>query len=191
MVGDPVLLGATLRLALAIACASLLNGDEALQDNRPASTGSEPAAAPRSAPVQMSWWTRGGEPGPGYSSDKLELAVAGETVTGTYIRARFDASNDPPFKAEQFTGDVPPAAWDKLRAALDDERVFGRHFPSEDQADLADALKDTVELSTAGQTRTKSFYGLPDADLARSRAVVKDIAAYLAKHGRHSVRKQS
>ena len=138
----------------------------------------------------MSWWTRGGEPGPGYTSDKLDVVVSGRTISGTYVRARFDQSYDPPFKPEEFTGDVPDDLWHALSAAIDGEQIFARHLPAEDKADLADALKDTIEVVVDGQVTTKTMYDLAERDLPHTRAQVKTVAAYLLAHGRHRLLKQ-
>jgi hypothetical protein len=142
----------------------------------------------RSTIVSLSWWTRGGDPGPSYTSDKLDIAITDNVVSATYIRARFDAAYAPPFRSEEFAGNLPSTEWQSLFAAIDGDQMFDKHIPAEDRSDLADALKDTVEVVAKTGKRTKTFYELSDDEFVASRAARNNIANFLVKHGRHRLR---
>ncbi len=130
-------------------------------------------------PLTFLWWTRGGEPGPGYTSDHLTITFEERRIAGAYIRARFDQTRDPPFKALQYDGDLPPAARAELMTLLVKETPFDRHMPSEDRDDLADAIKDTIQVVLAGRQFEKTLYQSNAAELAGLKAFRSKIARML------------
>src|SRR5580658_10415146 len=51
----------------------------------------------RREPVKLALWQHGGGPGQGFTSDQLVLEHRGDrTVTGTFVRTRFDLAYEPP-----------------------------------------------------------------------------------------------
>lgn len=140
--------------------------------------------------ITFSWWARGGEPGPGYTSDKLDLEINGQSIVGTYIRARFDANFDPPFLSEQFTSQVPEQLYRDLVEALENDRAFSSHFVSEDRSNLADAIKDTIRLTIGERSDEKTLYESDKSELAASKAARNAIVKYLYDRGKKTIRNQ-
>jgi hypothetical protein len=140
--------------------------------------------------VTLSWWSRGGEPGPGYTSDKLDIHIENNHAIGTYIRARFNTNYNPPFLSEQFTSSIPEQFFRDLLTALEREKIYDQHFASEDRSKLADAIKDTISLSVAGRSQQKTLYASEKSELATSKAVRDRIAKYLYDNGKKTIRSQ-
>lgn len=139
-------------------------------------------------PIVFSWWDRGGEPGPGYTSDKLECNVQNGSARGTYIRARFNQDYDPPFLSEQFTSTLPENLCRALLDALNRESAFSKHFASEDQSNLADAIKSTIQLSIGGHVDEKTLYNSTPSELAESKNARNVVVKYLFDKGNKTVR---
>ncbi|MBR0773396.1 hypothetical protein JQ543_12520 [Bradyrhizobium diazoefficiens] len=140
----------------------------------------------------FSWWSRGGEPGPGYTSDKLDVQIEknGAGAHGTYIRARFDNSYEPPFLSEQYTSTVPEPLVRDLLAALERDKTYSLHFASEDRSNLADAIKDTIRLTVGEQSQEKTLYASESSELAASKAARNTIVRYLYENGSKTIRNQ-
>jgi len=136
------------------------------------------------------WWARGGEPGPGYTSDKLDIEINDQRIVGTYIRARFDANYDPPFLSEQFTSQIPKQLYRDLVEALENDQVFRSHFASEDQSNIADAIKDTIRLTIGERSDEKTLYESDKSELAASKAARNAIVRYLYDRGKKTIRNQ-
>jgi hypothetical protein len=146
--------------------------------------------AQNQGPVTLGWWSRGGEPGPGYTSDKLDLQLQGNHARGTYIKARFDREYDPPFLSEQFAYTVPERLWRDLFEALEREKAFATHFVSEDRSNIADIIKDTIALTAGQRSQEKTFYGSEKTELPASKAARNAIAQYLHDRGERTIRSQ-
>lgn len=140
--------------------------------------------------VVFSWWERGGEPGPGYTSDELECSIQNGKARGTYTRARFNQEYDPPFLSEQFSSTVPENLCRGLLDALARENLFSKHFSSEDQSNLADAIKTTIHLSVGGRVEEKTLYNAGPSELAASKDARNLIVKYLFERGNRTVHSQ-
>jgi hypothetical protein len=138
----------------------------------------------------FSWWSRGGEPGPGYTSDKLDVQIEKNRAHGTYIRARFDPSYDPPFLSEQFTAWIPEQLSRDLLEALERDKAYSSHFASEDRSNLADAIKDTISLKVGERSQEKTLYASEISELAASKAARNAIVRYLYENGEKTIRSQ-
>lgn len=117
----------------------------------------DPSAVLRGA-WRLSWWRRGGEPGPDWTSDKVDLSAAQGHVAGQYTRAR--NAPTPPFaaRADEHTGPVPSALADGVLRAMFTTRLFEQTLPAEGRGNLADAVTHTVELSYESLHFRKDLY---------------------------------
>ena len=150
-------------------------------------TASEPKSDVRNT-MRFSWWWRGGEPGPGYTSDKLDFEIQKNHADGTYIRARFDAAYEPPFLSEQFNAPLPEKLFRELLDSMNREKLFGSHFGSEDRFNVADAIKDTVSLTVGSASQEKTLYNSDASELRASKKARDAIAKYLVDHGNRTIR---
>jgi hypothetical protein len=141
------------------------------------------ADAPAPPDFVLSWWVRGGEPGPGYTSDKLDVTLRHGSADGVYIRARWDPEYQGGFRSEAFSAALGGGEWRELLAALASGRLFGAHFASEDRADLADAVKETIELRAAGRLAAKTLYGSDKAELRPAKDQRNRLARLLTETG--------
>jgi hypothetical protein len=132
----------------------------------------------------FSYWSRGGDPGEGYSSDLLAFRATGGEIAGEYVRTRFDEAYDPPYLSERFARPVAvPEADAIVQAALASD-LFSRTLTAETQPPVADILKETWTLTWSGQELSKTlFEPLPD-DLRALRSHCQDLMAKLAQSGR-------
>jgi hypothetical protein len=106
------------------------------------------------AATELVLWDRGGPPGPGYESNHLTVRDEGGTMSGIYVRTRYDRDT-PPYRVDEYeTVFAKPLGG---LAALA-ERVFGVAYPEEEEPDLGGVTKLTVEMSAGGVTATKTFY---------------------------------
>jgi len=159
-------------------------------ENHPATQTGATARTRAAGLTTFSWWSRGGEPGPGYTSDKLDFQIEKNRAHGTYIRARFDTNYDPPFLSEQFTFSIPEQLCRDLLDALKRDKAFSSHFASEDRSNLADAIKDTINLTVGEQSEEKTLYGSETSELAASKAARNAIVTYLFHNGKKTIRNQ-
>ena len=106
----------------------------------------------------FSWWCHGGEPGPDWLSDKLDLATRDDQFSGLYTRARPDPT--PPFqiRAQAFSGGVPEPLIRALLAAIFASRLFEATVASELRGDLMDALQQHFDLTLAGVRLQKTLF---------------------------------
>lgn len=138
----------------------------------------------RDCEFSVDWWTRGGEPGPGYTSDKLTVAAGKDAARATYIKTRFDPAFEGGFRALRFAGYVDRAEAERLLAAFDRDRLFDRRFAAEGRGDLADGVKDTIEVKLPSSTFAKTMVEIDDADLAEARKLRDALSARLEAAGR-------
>lgn len=133
----------------------------------------------------LSWWRHGGEPGPDWLSDKIDLTAKEGNVTGRYTRAR--NAPVPPFapKADEFTGTVPTALAEQLFRAIFAVRLYERSFPSEARAGLADAVQQSFELDVGSLHLAKILYEPSRAELGELGAACESVAAHLRDAGLH------
>ncbi len=141
-------------------------------------------------PTTFVWWARGGEPGPGYTSDRLELTIAdvNSAATAKYIRARFDRAYEPPFLSEEFSAMVPAETWRAVLSSLEGERLFEAAFPSEGRSNVADVVKETFSITADGVTKEKTLYGPAAGELGPSRTLLARLAGWLVQNGERKVR---
>jgi hypothetical protein len=140
-------------------------------------------------PITVLWWTRGGEPGPGYTSDKLELRIAqAGPAEGSYVRARFNKSYDPPFLSEEYSIYVPRELWLKLVQAIGEEDLFDTKLPSEGRSDIADAIKETIRIEIGKRSYEKTLYLSEPNELIRSKEALNQIVRFLVERGSHKIR---
>lgn len=140
--------------------------------------------------IAFSWWARGGEPGPGYTSDKIEIRAAENAIHGSYIRARFNDDYEPPFLSEEFSALIPQSLWQRLRSALSQDNPFGIHLPSEDRGNVADILKETISLSIGGHVTEKTVFGSGPEELPSLKSARNEVAQYLVDNGTRRIRSQ-
>lgn len=133
----------------------------------------------RDCPVEVIWWTRGGEPGPGYTSDKLTITAREGLLTGVYVKTRFDPAYENSFRAIQYRDSLPRAAVEAMLVALRDDAVFDTHFKSEDRGNLADGIKDTLTATIDGKTFEKAMVATTPDEIARAKTARNQIAALL------------
>jgi hypothetical protein len=130
-------------------------------------------------PIQVIWWTRGGEPGPGYTSDKLTITAHEGLLTGVYVKTRFDPAYENSFRAIQYRDSLPRAAIEAMLVALRDDAVFDTHFKSEDRGNLADGIKDTLTATVDWRTFEKNMVATTADEIARAKTARNQIAALL------------
>ena len=117
----------------------------------------DPEAALRGG-FAFSWWCHGGEPGPDWLSDKLDLVARDGQFSGVYTRARPDPA--PPFqvRAQSFSGGVPEPLIRSLLAAIFERRLFEATLPSELRGNVMDALQQSFDLTLAGTHLQKTLF---------------------------------
>jgi hypothetical protein len=133
----------------------------------------------------FSWWRHGGEPGPDWLSDKVDIAVAGGQVTGTYTRAR--NAPRPPFQttADEFTGTLPAPLAEQLLRSIFTTQIFERSLPSEARANLADAIKQEFELRVGSTHLSKTLHEPAPEELGDLGPACDAVAAHLRDTGTH------
>lgn len=131
----------------------------------------------------FSYWRHGGEPGPDWLSDKLDLSAANGQVTARYIRTRNDQA--PPFSphAEEFTGAVPANLAESLLRALIAGQLFERTLPAEGSTQLADALQLELELSVGSLHLKKHLYEPQPAELGDLGPACEQVMGHLKDQG--------
>jgi hypothetical protein len=132
----------------------------------------------------VDWWTRGGEPGPGYTSDKLTVTVANGFARATYVKSRFDPAYEGNFRALQYTSAINRSEADAFLRALEKDEAFSRYFAGEDRLNLADGIKDTVGVHFADQSYEKTMVESEAADLANAKVIRNGLAGRLEQAGR-------
>lgn len=140
------------------------------------------------AVVVFAWWVRGGEPGPGYTSDKVEVRATEGSVIASYIRARFDQAYETSFRAEEFSGQIPLSLWANLRHSLKQETPFLTRFESELRSNVMDILKGTISVSINGQAEEKTLFGSTAEELPMVKSACNEIAIHLIDHGMRQLR---
>src|ERR1700733_10646943 len=114
----------------------------------------------RREPVKLALWQHGGGPGQGFTSDQLELELHGDrSVTGTFVRTRFDLTYEPPFLAERFTGAVPRKDAEALLALALGGPLFEREHAAERDPNVGDVMKEEWDLSRGVVHAHKAFFG--------------------------------
>ena len=131
----------------------------------------------------LNWWKRGGEPGPDWLSDNIDLVTIQGRTKGQYIRTR--NAPMPPFQsqAEKFTGEIPPEIAVKLLQTLFIQRIFERTFPSEQRINLADAVSQTFDLTLENMHLVKTLYEPDIADLGDVAYICDAVAEHLRVNG--------
>src|SRR5882672_3634148 len=128
-------------------------------------------------PLLFSFWVRGGDPGEGFTSDKLEVQCEKELCEANFVRTRFDEEYSPPYLAEQFTGHLSlQDVTDLLKLAVGSS-LFRKEFPSEKKPPIADILKETWVLSKEGIQLQKTFFEPFPEDLVAIRKICNDLMA--------------
>ncbi|XXY54056.1 hypothetical protein WME91_23285 [Sorangium sp. So ce269] len=133
----------------------------------------------------LSWWRHGGEPGPDWLSDKIDITAAKGKVTGVYTRAR--NAPTPPFKtqADEFTGQVPSALAEPVFRAIVAGRLYERTLPSESRADLADAVQHAFELNVGSLRLVKTLHEPSRDELGELGPALEGVANHLRDTGAH------
>jgi hypothetical protein len=137
-----------------------------------------------SEPSSFSWWLRGGEPGS--PSDYLVLEGERGSVTGTFIRARFDPDHEPPNYVESFKGPVDPNRVFTLLQQLFASPLFRQKFEEEDDRGMRDLQAETWTFSRGGITYKKTLFEPLPASLEELRKLCREIAEQLVRYGQRS-----
>jgi hypothetical protein len=143
----------------------------------------------RREPVKLALWQHGGGPGQGFTSDQLELELHGDrSVTGTFVRTRFDLAYEPPFLAERFTGAVPRKDAEALLALALGGPLFEREHAAERDPRIGDVMKEEWDLSRGAVHAHKTFFGerFP-VEYATIRDACHELMAQLAQRGAREV----
>ena len=124
-----------------------------------------------SGPLEIVLWSRGGPPGPSYTSDQLTISRQHGLITATYITARFDRRYDKNFRAIQYRATVSQQQIDEMLSAIQSDQIYDRHFAAEDRADRADGLKDSYTVTLNGTRFEKTVIQADDKEFAKTKAV--------------------
>jgi len=138
-------------------------------------------------PIAVSWWTRGGKPGPAYTSDKIDLQATRGDASGSYVRARADQKYDPPFLLEAYAGPVPQKLWRRFVDTLAQERWYEVRFAWEVGRPPADALKDTIRIEIGPSVFEKTLVESGQDELAGAKQARHQVAQLLIDKGEHKV----
>lgn len=142
----------------------------------------DPARVLRAA-WRFSWWKRGGEPGPDWLSDKVDLVATNGRVAGQYTLARNAPA--PPFRthADEHTGEVPEALAAGLLRAIFAHRLYEQTFAAEGRANLADAVRHTFDLTIDAVHLEKTLHEPTRDELGEVGRACEAIAAHLLATG--------
>lgn len=124
----------------------------------------------RDCDLSVDWWTRGGAPGPSWTSDKLTVVSHAGLTRATYIRARFDPAYDKNFRAVEYQAAVNRSEAESLVRALDGDGLFARRLAAEERGDLADGIKDTITVELDRRRFDKTVIAVEPDQLAQAAA---------------------
>lgn len=140
--------------------------------------------APR---LLFSFWVRGGDPGEGFTSDKLDVNCEKERCEANFVRTRFDEQYSPPYLAEQFAGHLPLEDVTNLLKLAVCSSLFRKEFPSEKKPPIADIQKETWLLSKEGVELEKTFFEPFPEDLVAIRKICNDLMTKIENQGNRRV----
>lgn len=143
----------------------------------------EAVAQCRGCDYTIDWWTRGGEPGPGNTSDKLTVTTRDGFTRATYVTARFDTAYENNARAQEYSVSLNRPQADALLHALDGDGLFARTFEAEGRENLADGVKDTVRVEFARGRFEKTLVELAPDQLAQAVRARNALAAAITQQG--------
>lgn len=156
---------AVLLPALLLACSDASRSD-AMNQTVNRSDFAQAVTNCRGCDFTVDWWARGGEPGPGYTSDKLTVVADAGGAEATYIKARFDPAFETGFRALRHTARLSRSEAEELLRAIGRNGLFDRHVAAEDRGDLADGIKETVSVTFPESSFSKTLIEAEPDDFA-------------------------
>lgn len=129
----------------------------------------------------FSWWVRGGEPGPGWTSDALEVRHAGGRVVALYTRSRTVFDNRMVSRADEFEMEVRPEMLGELARMLLATGLFARTLAEEDDRGMRDILKETWELQRGVDRLAKTLYEPFPAELEDLRVTCRNLCREMVR----------
>jgi hypothetical protein len=160
-----------------------MNMNQSLDVSRPNRESAEDPRELLGKPFLFQFWLRGGPPGQGFTSDKIEVKGDGHRIQGRFVRARFDPSYEPPFLAEEFSATLTNSQCIPLMRSFFQTNMMEKTHPSEQEPPVADILKETWELSWDGRHSRKTFFHELPSELEALRKLVWALAGDLEKDG--------
>jgi hypothetical protein len=141
-------------------------------------------------PLFFSYWVRGGDPGEGFTSDKLDVKCEKQDCNMVYIRTRFDEQLSPPYLSEQFSSVLPLSKASDLLKMVFCSDLFRRDFPAEVKPPVADILKESWIFSRLEMHVEKTLFEPFPETLASLQRASRDLMEVAAKHGSRVVLSQ-
>lgn len=139
-------------------------------------------------PFLFSRWLHGGEPGPDYVSEALDLTgKKGARVEGTFLQAMFDFQYDPPQYTETFQDTVEPRRVTALLRQMLRTGLWSEEFPAERDPQVADNLKETWQFDFESVKLEKTFYEPFPPSLEAMREVCQSLVEQLKRTGKRTV----
>jgi hypothetical protein len=140
-------------------------------------------ATSTTAALRFSWWVHGGEPGPDYVSEALDLTRTRQGIQAVYVRAVFDFKRTPHQATERFAGTLTQAQLASTLGSVLRSKLFSRTLPEERDPSVADNLRETFQLGHASRELEKTLFEPFPEGLEEIRALCRSLIEELKQKG--------